>query len=100
MLYFFFEIGENALDIVDITVCKVKNYIISILKVGKLGWIEYIDTDVFTAFLGFHLEHKVSKYIQMLSKVYCFLARALSLLADQVSESTQSKFSNDIMVSR
>ena len=36
----------------------------------------------------------------MLSKVYCFLARALSLLADQVSESTQSKFSNDVMVSR
>ena len=46
-----------------------------------------IDKDVFTAltYLSFHLEQKVNKYIQMLSKAYCFLARALFLLADRVS---------------
>ena len=98
--FFFLRFHENVSDIVNITICKVKNSIISILKVGKLGWIEYIDKDIFTAFPGFHLEHKVNKYIQMFSKVYCFLALALSLLADHVSESTQSKFSNNIMVSR
>ena len=42
----------------------------------------------------------------MFSKVYCFLAHAVSLLADHVSydhvvvKSTQSKLSNDIIVSR
>ena len=48
--------------------------------------MEYIDKDVFTAltYLGFHLEDKVNKHIQMFSNV-CFLSRALSLLADQVS---------------
>ena len=42
------------------------------LKVGILGWIEYIDKDVLTAltYLGFHVEYKVNKYIQMSSKVY------------------------------
>ena len=46
--------------------------------------MEYIDENVFTAlkYLGFHLEQKVNKYIQ----VYCFLARALFLFADQVSQ--------------
>ena len=46
--------------------------------------MEYIDENVFTAlkYLGFHLEQKVNKYMQ----VYCFLARALFLFADQVSQ--------------
>ena len=35
--------------------------------------------------IQFHHEHKVSKYIQMFSKVYCFLACALSLFVDHVS---------------
>ena len=49
--------------------------------------IEHIDKDVFTAltYLGFHLEQKLNKYMQMLSEVYCFLARALILLTDQKS---------------
>ena len=67
-------------------ICKVQNSIILISKVGKLGWIDYIDKDVFAAltYLGFHLEHKVNKYIQMFSKADCFLAFALSLLVDHV----------------
>ena len=83
----FFEIHECALDSVDVTFGKVQNSIILILKVGKLGWIEYIDKDVFTGltYLGFHREHKVNKCMQMFSKVYCILARALCLLADNVS---------------
>ena len=48
----------------------------------------YIYINVFAAlrFLGFHLEQKVNKYIQILSKVYCFLARAHFLLADHISQ--------------
>ena len=64
---------------VDVTICKVQNSIISTLKVGKLGWIEYIDKDVCTAltYFGFHIEHKVAKYTQMFSKVYFFSTRSL-----------------------
>ena len=38
----------------------------------------YRERDVFTTliYLGFYHEQKVNKYIQMFSKVYCFLARA------------------------
>ena len=63
---------------VDVTICKVQNSIILTLKVGKLGWIEYIDKDVCTAltYFGFHIEHKVAKYIQMFSKVYFFSTRS------------------------
>ena len=87
---YFFETRKSALDSVDsvdITVCKVQNSTILILKFGKLGWIEYTDNDVFTAltYLGFHLDHEVKKYIQMFSKVYCLLASTLSLLGDHVS---------------
>ena len=80
-------IHKGALDSADVTIYKVQISIISILKIGKLGWIEYIDRDIFTAltYLDFHHEHKVSKYIQMFSKVYCFLACALSLFVDHVS---------------
>ena len=48
----------------------------------------YIYINAFAAlrFLGFHLEQKVNKYIQILSKVYCFLARAHFLLADHISQ--------------
>ena len=35
----FFEIHEYALDSVDVTICKVQNLIILILKVRKLGLI-------------------------------------------------------------
>ena len=35
--------------------------------------------------LGFHLEHKINKYVQMFSKVYFFLAYPLSLLVNHVS---------------
>ena len=83
----FFEIHECALDSVDVTFRKVQNSTLLILKVGKLGRIEYVDRDIFTGltYLGFHLEHKVSKCMQMFSKVYCILVRALCLLADHVS---------------
>ena len=56
------------------------------IKSLKARCIEFIDKDVFTAFtyLGFNLEYKANKYIQIFSKVY-FLACALSLLADHVS---------------
>ena len=77
------EIHASALDSVDVTIFKVQNSIIFISKVLKLGWIEYIDKNVITAltYLGFHVEQKVNKHIQ----VYCFLAYTLFLLADQVS---------------
>ena len=45
----FFEIHRSALDSVDVTIFKTQNFIILILKFGKLGWIEHIDKDVFTA---------------------------------------------------
>ena len=56
----FFEIHKSALDSVDVTIFKVQILIISILKVEKLGWIEYIAKDVFTAltYLGFILNKK------------------------------------------
>ena len=38
---YFFEIHKSALDSVDVTTFKVQNLIILILKVGKLGWMEY-----------------------------------------------------------
>ena len=76
---------KSACYNVNVTICKVKNSIILISKVGKLGWIEYIDKDVFTAlaYLGFDFEHNVNKYVEIF--IYCFLARALSLLADHIS---------------
>ena len=78
-----FKNRESALDSVDVTIFNVQNSIILIFKIGNLGWIEYIDKNVFTAltYLGFYLEQKVNKYIQV-----CFLARALFLFADQVSQ--------------
>ena len=53
----------------------------------------YIYINVFAAlrFLGFHLEQKVNKYIQILSKVYCFLARVPLLLADHISQKHTGK---------
>ena len=59
----FFEIHGSALDSFEVIICKIQISIILVLKVGKLGWIEYVDKDVFTALtcLGFHLEHKVNK---------------------------------------
>ena len=98
--FFFFEIHESALDSANV-ICKVQSSIILILKVGKLRWIKYTYEDVFAAltYPSFHHEHKVNKYMQMFSKVSCFLGHALSLLADRV-KSTQSEFANDIIVSR
>ena len=80
---YFVEIHKSDLDRVDVTIFKAQNSIILISKARKLRWIEYIDKNVFTAltYLGFNLEHKVNKSIQ----VDCFLARALFLLAEQVS---------------
>ena len=59
----FFEIHGRALDSFEVIICKIQISIILVLKVWKLGWIEYVDKDVFTALtcLGFHLEHKVNK---------------------------------------
>ena len=73
----FFEIHRSALDSVDVTIFKVQNSIILILKIGKLGWIEYIDKDAFTEliYLDFHLEQKVNKYIQMHPKDFLFFSR-------------------------
>ena len=57
--FFFFEIHESDLDSVDVT--KFDHFSI---KIGKLGWMEYIDKDIFTelTYLSFYLEHKVTKY--------------------------------------
>ena len=72
----FFEIHKNALDGVDLTICKAHNSITLILKVEKLGWIEYTDRDIFTAsaYLGFHLERKVNKYITNVFQSLFFLS--------------------------
>ena len=70
---------------------------------------KYIDKDVYTAltYLGFHLERKVKKYIQMFSKVYCFLVCALPLLSRKlkvhraISQTISSylvRFSTDIVI--
>ena len=74
---YLFEARESALDSVDsadISVRKLQSSIILILKFGKLGWIEYTDKDAFTVltYLGFHLDHKVNKYIQMFPKFIVF----------------------------
>ena len=84
---FFFEIHGSALGSVDIAIFKVQNLMILTVKVGKVELIEYTDREAFTAltYIGFHHEHKVNKYTQMLFKVYYFFARTLSLLADRLS---------------
>ena len=70
---FFWDL-QRALDSVNVTICKVQNSIILILKVGKPGGIEYIDKDVY-------IEIKTVNVFQS----SCFLARALSLLVYHVS---------------
>ena len=71
---FFFEKHESTLESIDVTICKAQNSDILILKLGKVGLIEYVDKEVFTTltYLGFHLEHKVNKYIQMFQKFIVF----------------------------
>ena len=53
--------------------CKVQNSIILILKFGKLGWIKYVDKDVFIAVncFGFHLEHNICIYKSSLLLLAC-----------------------------
>ena len=78
------------------------------IKSWKARVNKYIDKDVYTAltYLGFHLEHIVKKYIQMVSKAYCFLVRALHLLSrklkvhranSQTISSYLVRFSTDIV---
>ena len=52
--------------------CKVQNSIILILKFGKLGWIKYVDKDVFIALtcFVFHLEHNVNINGPLLFNIY------------------------------
>ena len=96
LFFFFFFFWDSPKC--DVTIYKLQNLIILILKVGKLGWIEYIDKGVFTAltYLGFHHESKANKNIQ----IFCFSARALSCWMIIQNKSTQSKFANEIIVSR
>ena len=70
----YFEIYESPLDSANVTICKVQSSIISMSKVGRLRWIEYIDRDVFTVlkFLGFHHEHKVNKRYKCFPKFIVF----------------------------
>ena len=87
---FFLEGGirESALDSVDVTICNLQGTKFDHFNIKSLKakCIEFIDEDVFPAFtyLGFNLEYKAKKYIQIFSKVY-FLACALSLLVDHIS---------------